>query len=519
MIYSTMPPQTPTRPADGAAPIVDLLIIGAGINGAGIARDAAGRGLSVLLCDRGDIAGATSSASSKLIHGGLRYLEYYEFRLVAEALAEREVLMRIAPHLTWPLAFVMPHGEGQRPAWMIRAGLMLYDVLGRIHRRTTLPRAASAALADDPRGAALQAEYRRAFVYSDVATDDARLTLANVRDAHARGATVLPRTRFIGASRSPEAWTADLESAAGESRTVRARAIVNAAGPWVGHILGLLPRSAAPTAVCLVRGSHIVVPRLYEGKHAYTLQNDDRRICFLLPFEGDYTLIGTTDVAVASPEPAPSITSEEIEYLCSAANRYLKKPLQPSDIVWSFSGLRALADDGRVDPAAVTRDYAFALDTDDVGRLPVLSVVGGKLTTHRTLAEAALERLRHWFPAMGRPWTEWRALPGGHLGDHDFAGFLAALQASHPHLPGDWLTALARRHGSDADNVIGDALGPADLGRHFGGGLYEREVRYCIEREWARTAEDVLWRRTKCGLRMTALERKAFVEWFGARAR
>jgi glycerol-3-phosphate dehydrogenase len=506
------PPETSSE-----APIHDLLVIGAGINGSGIARDATGRGLSVVLCDQGDIGGATSSASSKLIHGGLRYLEHGEFRLVAESLAEREVLLRIAPHLTRPLRFVMPHGDGQRPEWMIRVGLMLYDTLGRVHRRITLPRAETLDLTRDARGAPLNPRFRRGFAYSDVAADDARLTLANARAAAIAGATVLPRTRFVGAARGRGAWIATLEDRGALRREVRSRAIVNAAGPWVARVLGSLPASFGRNSVRLVRGSHIVVPKLYSGEHAYALQNDDGRICFLIPFESDFTLIGTTEVVVANPNEPAQISAEEIDYLCRAAGRYLKAAVQRAAVVWSYAGVRALVDDGGTDASALSREYAFVLDPGQDGSLPALTVFGGKLTTYRTLAEAALAQLKRWFPHMGRPWTDRRALPGGNLGGARWNDFVLALCARHPLLPPDWLRALAHRHGGDTDLILAGIRRVPDLGRNFGGGLYECEVEHCIADEWARGTEDFLWRRTKCGLHMSPEERIAFAEWLTLR--
>jgi glycerol-3-phosphate dehydrogenase len=508
----------PSPEASSATPIHDLLVIGAGINGAGIARDAAGRGLSVILCDQGDIGGATSSASSKLIHGGLRYLEHGDFRLVAESLAEREVLLNIAPHLTRPLRFIMPHSEALRPAWMIRFGLMLYDTLGRVHRRVTLPGAETIDLALDSRGAPLHPRFTRGFAYSDVAADDARLTLANARSAAIAGATVLPRTRFTGAVRGSNTWLATLEDRAATRRDVRVRAIVNAAGPWVARVLGNLPASFGRNSVRLVRGSHIVVPRLYPGEHAYTLQNDDGRVCFLIPFETKFTLIGTTEVVVGNPNEPPQINADEIDYLCRAVSRYLRSPVQQADVVWSYAGIRALVDDGRADASSVSREYAFVLDPGKDGTLPVLTVFGGKLTTYRTLGEAALSQLKRWFPHMGRPWTDRRALPGGNLGGAKWAEFVAALCAHHPLLPPNWLRGLAHRHGSEADLILAGVRDVSDLGRDFGGGLFECEVEHCIAEEWARSTEDFLWRRTKCGLHMLPEERVAFAEWLTLRS-
>ena len=487
----------------------DLLIVGGGINGAGIARDAAGRGLSVHLCEQGDLGGATSSASSKMIHGGLRYLEYHEFRLVAEALAEREVMLKIAPHLTRPLRFVMPHVPSLRPAWMIRLGLLLYDSLGRLSRKLTLPGSAAIDLSRSPLGAALQDGYKKGFIYSDVTVDDARLTLANAKAAHLLGAVISPRCRFVSARREQGLWTATLEDA-GERREIRARALINAAGPWVAEVMDTLPAGGkTPQAgVQLVKGSHIVVPRLYQGEHAFILQNDDRRVVFLLPFADEFTLIGTTDVRVDRPE-ATAISADEIDYLCRAASRYLRQPVAVKDVVWRYSGVRPLYDDGQNNPSAVSRDYTFVLDRDEA--LPVLSIFGGKLTTYRKLAEAALARLEPWFPHMGPPWSDSQPLPGGDF--TTLAGLVAELQQRHPGLPPAWLQQLARRHGNLAARVIGAAASVAALGQDFGGGLYQREVEYFIEQEWAQTAEDILWRRSKMGLSMTPAEQNSLTHW------
>jgi len=495
-----------------AKPVHDLLIVGGGINGTAIARDAAGRGLSVLLCEQGDIAGATSSASSKLIHGGLRYLEHYEFRLVAEALGEREVMLKIAPHLARPLRFVMPQVPSLRPAWMLRLGLIFYDGLGKLTRRVTLPGAARVDLARSPLGAGLRPEYRRGFAYSDVATDDARLTLANAVAARELGATILPRTQFVAARREPGQWQARLRGSDGET-VVRSRALVNAAGPWVAELLTRLPAGVKRDRVQLIKGSHIVVPRLYEGEHAYILQNADKRVIFLLPFEQAFTLIGTTDIVVTRPD-SPSAAPEEIAYLCASASRFTRTQVEVTDVLWHYSGVRALHDDGHRDPAAVSRDYTLIVDAQlDT---PVLSVFGGKLTTHRKLAEAALVKLGPWFAQMGPPWTDKRPLPGGDIAS--VHGLLADLQRRHPHLPVPWLAQLARRHGSRAERVIGDAQDISELGRDFGGGLYEREVAYFISAEWAQTAEDILWRRSKAGLFLSPAQQAELVRWLRSAA-
>ncbi|MBP9713823.1 MAG: glycerol-3-phosphate dehydrogenase [Sterolibacterium sp.] len=504
----------------------DLLIVGGGINGAGIARDAAGRGLSVLLCEQGDIAGATSSASSKMIHGGLRYLEHYEFRLVAEALAEREVMRRIAPHLTRPLRIVMPHVATQRPAWMIRMGLWLYDSLGRLRERTTLPGSTSVDLRLAPWGAPLDGRYRKGFIYSDVLNDDARLTLATVRAAANLGAEIRTRTRCVAARRESACWRVTLTQR-GQTGEVSARALINAAGPWVAEVLAQCQTSPHGThdtqnthaphqpGARLIKGSHIVVPRLYAGEHGWLLQNDDHRVIFLLPFEEKFTLIGTTEIKVPHVEAHPLASAEEIDYLCRAVARFFRHAPQPTDVVWSYAGLRPLYDDGHGQPADVTRDYTFLLDGREA-QAPLLSIFGGKLTTHRRLAEAALEKISPWFPQQQThtTWTATQALPGG-----DFANFDSlcdALCRSYPGLPADWLKSLARRHGSLVADVLGDARTVHDLGRGFGGGLYEREVDYFIRHEWAQAAEDILWRRSKAGLHMAADERDHFTHWFNA---
>jgi glycerol-3-phosphate dehydrogenase len=481
----------------------DLVIIGGGINGAGIARDAAGRGLSVLLAEQNDLASATSSSSSKLIHGGLRYLEYYEFRLVAEALAEREVLLSIAPHIIWPLEFVLPHEPHLRPAWLIRLGLFLYDHIGG---RTALPKSKGIELAADAYGAGLKPEFRRGFSYSDGWVDDARLVVANARAAVHKGASVLPRTRCSAARRESGGWRVTLRDAAGE-REVTARVLVNAAGPWVKQVIDQEIGIGTRGKVRLVKGSHIVVPRIHDKRHAYILQNPDRRIIFLIPYEREFTLIGTTDVAVDDGERRPEISRDEIAYLCEAASRYTRRPLSAQNVLWAYSGVRPLYDDGSPNPSAVTRDYHFELDAGaDAKAPPLLSIFGGKITTYRKLAEHALEKLAPWFPGK-RAWTHSEALPGGDFGGRDFQEVLADFRARRPDFDRQWLARLLRRHGTLADAVLGDARTNTDLGEAFGGGLYEREVRYLVEHEWAREAEDVLWRRTKCGLHMSPAER------------
>ena len=492
--------------------IYDLVIIGGGINGTGIARDAAGRGLRVLLAESDDLASATSSASTKLIHGGLRYLEYFEFRLVSEALAEREVLLSIAPHIVWPLEFVLPHERHLRPAWMIRAGLFLYDHLGARAfgaSRSSLPKSRSVSLAADGYGAGLKPEFERGFVYFDCWVDDARLVVLNARSAAQHGATILTRTRCTGARREKSEWVVALDGEGGV-RSVTARALVNAAGPWVKSLLDHELKVASPGKVRLVKGSHIVVPRIHDKRHAYILQNPDRRIVFLIPYERDFTLVGTTDVPVPESEGRPEISTAEIAYLCEAASRYTGRTVTPAAVLWSYSGVRPLYDDGSADPSAVTRDYHLMLDTggaaDAQAGAPLLSVFGGKITTYRRLAEHALDELSRWFPHT-RPWTHAEPLPGGDFGDADFDGLLTDYKRRYPKLLIQWLARLLRRHGVLAAAILAAAKTDADLGENFGGGLYEAELRYLIANEWARDAADVLWRRTKCGLHMSEAQR------------
>ncbi len=493
----------------------DLLVVGGGINGAGIARDAAGRGMSVMLVERDDLAAHTSSWSTKLIHGGLRYLEHYEFRLVAESLAEREVLLAAAPHIIEPLAFVLPHEPHLRPAWMIRAGLFLYDRLGG---RMTLPRSFGVRLAGERWGAALKPRFTRGFVYSDARVDDARLVVLNALDAKARGARVRTRTRLVGARRDGGRWRATIATAGG-TEDVAARALVNAGGPWVKDVLDSVSTSPLREDVRHVKGSHIVVPRVHNEAHAYILQNADQRIVFVIPYQDRYSLIGTTDVPVDGYDD-PRISDDEIDYLLALANDYLAQPLARSDIVWTYSGVRPLYDDGSADPSAVTRDYVLKIDALDApvdgGRAPVLSIFGGKITTYRKLAEHALADLAPFFPSMRSPWTRAAILPGGDLPGGDRAGFEAALIARYPDLQPMLLRALARRHGTRALDVLGDARTPADLGADFGAQLTAREVDFLVAHEWACTADDVLWRRTKCGLPMSAAARARVADYLAA---
>ena len=465
----------------------DLLVVGGGINGAAIARDAAGRGLKVLLVEKDDLAAHTSSASSKLAHGGLRYLERYEFRLVRESLAEREVLLRNAPHIARPLRFILPHAPVMRPFWLIRLGLLVYDALSF---RGSLPRSRGVARGDPVRTSLRGGEALRLLSYWDGWVDDSRLVAINALDAAERGAEIATRTTFLSARREGERWRAELSG----GRTVEAGAIVNAAGPWVSEVLDGQIGGSHSARVRLVRGSHILVPSLWEGEQAYILQQPDGRIVFATPFEGG-TLIGTTDVAAAAPDDAAP-TPHEIDYLCAAANRYFVREIAPSDAIWSFAGVRALDDDGAVDPKAVSRDHR--LELDDAPGPKLLSVFGGKITTARALASEALDLLG----ARGLKFTRTTALPGGDL----LPPFLAWLETVATWMPPDLLGRLSRSYGTRLRELLGDARNLSDLGRHFGAGLHEAEVRYLRDKEFARTAEDVLWRRTKLGLRMNAAE-------------
>ena len=493
----------------------DLAIVGAGINGAGIARDAAGRGLKVLLVEQDDIASNTSQWSTKLIHGGLRYLEQFEFRLVRESLAEREVLLHCAPHLVAPLAFVLPHEPHLRPAWMIRVGLFLYDHLGR---RETLPGSFGVDLGESKWGAGLKPKFRKGFVYADARVDDARFVLHNAMAARELGAEVRVHTRLTAARREAggKHWRVTLAEASGASTDVTARALVNATGPWVKRVRDLVSHSPARENVRHVKGSHIVVPRVHEEDHAYILQNADGRIVFMIPFEERYTLIGTTDVPVEAFE-TPQITDEEVAYLLELANTYLARPLTAADVVWTFAGVRPLYDDGASDPSSITRDYVFRIDAGaaDAPLAPVLSIFGGKLTTYRKLAEHALAELQPFFPEMGPAWTRNALLPGGDLPPGGVAAWSAELARRYPALPPELLRGLAYRHGTRATAILRDARTPADLGEDFGNGLTAAEIDYCVREEWARTADDVLWRRTKCGLAMSAADRARVAAYVG----
>ena len=486
----------------------DLAVIGGGINGCGIARDAAGRGWSVLLCEQADLGGGTSSASTKLIHGGLRYLEHREFRLVREALLEREVIWRMAPHIVWPLRFVLPHNRGQRPAWLLRAGLFLYDHLGG---RRLLPKTRTVRLRHDPAGAPLKPEFTLAFEYSDCWVEDSRMVVLNARDAADRGAEVLTRTRVASAVRDGDGWALTLTDGHGARHVARARALVNAAGPWVGEVLSTVMRSNAPATVRLVQGSHVVVRRLYEHDRCYIFQNADGRIFFAIPYETDFTLIGTTDFDYKGDPADVHATAEEIGYICRAASEYFVKPVTTEEVVWSYSGVRPLYDDGASAAQKATRDYVLKLDAPG-GGAPVLSVFGGKITTYRRLAEAALARLAPHMPAaqgLAPGWTASAPLPGGDFPQDGYDAEVAQLSARAPFLPPALARRLVRAYGTRAAAVVGEAGSLEAMGRDFGAGLTQAEVDYLVREEWAMRAADVVWRRSKLGLRLGAQQIEA----------
>jgi glycerol-3-phosphate dehydrogenase len=484
----------------------DLFVIGGGINGAAVACDAAGRGLSVALAEERDFAEGTSSRSSKLIHGGLRYLETYDFRLVRDALREREILMAKTPHLVTPLRLVLPHVPGLRPRWMIRLGLFLYDHLAP---RKQLAASESIDFATHPAGAALKPEFRHGFAYSDCRGDDARLVIANLLGAQAHGARILARHRFVAARRDGDAWNIELENAiSGERFPVRARALVNAAGPWVIATGTAIEGVGATRRLRLVKGSHIVVPRQWDGDNGYFLQTRDGRTMEAVPFEDDFTSIGTTDEPWDEAPERVRIAEPEINYMLAEVNRYFRKPVQRADIVWSYAGVRPLFEVGGArdsDLSTLTRDYSFDIDHRD-GRAPVLTIFGGKLTTHRRLAEDALAKLAPYLQPLRPGRTAQEILPGGDLGADGLDGLVAAMQQAFSWLPESHARRYARLYGTRARTLLRIVRTLTDLGAHFGAGLYQREVDFLIESEWARTVDDIIWRRTKLGLRLTAAE-------------
>ena len=508
------PSLAPRQQPGDARGVFDLAVIGGGINGCGIARDAVGRGASVVLFEQNDLASGTSSTSTKLIHGGLRYLEHYEFRLVREALMEREVLWGMAPHIVWPLRFVLPHHFGLRPGWLLRLGLLLYDNLGG---RKRLPGTRTLDLTRDPAGEPLKTGFRRAFEYSDCWVEDSRLVVLNARDAAERGAVIRTRTRVVTVTRTDGLWEITAEDReTGARDTVRARTLVNAAGPWVADVLTGVARANSSEGVRLVQGSHIVVRRLFRHDRAYIFQNADGRIIFVIPYQNEFSLIGTTDRDYDGDPAKVKATQEEIEYLCASASEYLAKPVKPQDVVWDYSGVRPLYDDGASEAKAATRDYVFELDTP--GGAPLLSIYGGKITTYRRLSEEALERLAPYLKGAKAQegWTGKAPLPGGDMDVSAVAALAAELVRNHPFLAQSHANRLAHAYGTRAAKVLGDAASAEDLGRAFGATLTESEVRYLMANEWARTAEDVVWRRSKLGLRMTAGEIAALDEWMAA---
>ncbi|WEK32117.1 MAG: glycerol-3-phosphate dehydrogenase [Candidatus Pseudomonas phytovorans] len=497
-----------SQPVSSQPPLADcydLAVIGGGINGVGIAADAAGRGLKVFLCEKDDLAQHTSSASSKLIHGGLRYLEHYEFRLVREALAEREVLLAKAPHIVKPMRFVLPHRPHLRPAWMIRAGLFLYDHLGKRKRL-----GASRSLRFGP-GYPLKPSITRGFEYADCAVDDARLVVLNAMTAREHGAHLHTRTRCLRAERIDGLWRVELQHADGTLQTIQARALVNAAGPWVASFIKDDLKLDAPYGIRLIQGSHLIVPRLYEGDHAYILQNEDQRIVFCIPYLERFTLIGTTDREYSGDPAKVAITEQETDYLLNVVNAHFNQPLSRSDILHTYSGVRPLCNDESDNPSAVTRDYTLALSAGD-SQAPLLSVFGGKLTTYRKLAESAMAELKPFFPQMRGSWTATAPLPGGE-NMTTVQALTDAVQARCGWLPVDIAKRWVLAYGSRVWRLLDGVHGPEDLGQAIGAGLFAREVDYLMQEEWAEHADDILWRRGKLGLSMTAQEQQVLLDY------
>ncbi|MEM7194244.1 MAG: glycerol-3-phosphate dehydrogenase [Pseudomonadota bacterium] len=505
------------RFANLAAQTFDLVVVGGGVNGAGIARDAAGRGLKVLLCERDDFAQHTSSASTKLIHGGLRYLEFYDFKLVRHSLLEREALIKIAPHIIWPMRFVLPHHKGLRPKWMIRLGLFIYDHLVW-HR--SLPKTKQVNLLTHDVGRELSGDFTYGFEYSDCWVQDARLVVLNAMDAASKGATVLSRTACIGLSRENNEWTVslqDFDRDNGETIRIKAKAVVNAAGPWVDGVAGQVSDLSNRASVRLVRGSHIIVPRQFEHEQPYIFQNADNRILFAIPFETDYTLIGTTDVEVDIANVRDGISEQEIDYLCDAFNAYVKQSIGRDDIVWTYAGVRPLFDDASKQASKVTRDYVLVEDTDGA---PIISVYGGKVTTYRKLAEDVMDSLRKLdafkFADLPNSWTQHEVLPGGDMST-SLHQCVSDAQSRFPELDAAMVARYVRHYGTRVDKILTDRCTVQSLGVHFGADLYQAEVDYLMYNEYARKAEDILWRRTKLGLKMTPENIKTLSDYMSAR--
>ncbi len=482
----------------------DVFVIGGGINGCGIARDAAGRGYSVCLAEMNDLAGGTSSGSTKLVHGGLRYLEFYEFRLVREALKEREVLWAMAPHIIWPLRFVLPHHKGLRPAWLLRLGLFLYDHLGG---RKLLPPTRVVDMQHDAIGAPLKPMFAKGFEYSDCWVDDARLVVLNARDAAERGAAIHTRSKVVSANRADGVWRIVVESASGERQEYTASLLVNASGPWVDRILSSAVGKNDARNVRLVQGSHIVVPKMYDHDRCYIFQNADGRIMFAIPYEDDFTLIGTTDKDYTDDPADAAISEQETVYLCEAASAYFKSEIRRDDVVWTFSAVRPLFDDGASAAQEATRDYVLKADTGGDENGPALiNIFGGKITTYRRLAESALALMERHLGKRGAAWTAGATLPGGDFVPTGFEDQLSGLRARYAFLDEKHARRLLRLYGTRAAEILGEATSASDLGQHFGADLYEAELSYLAEKEWACSAEDVLWRRTKLGLRLSQSE-------------
>ena len=481
----------------------DLLVIGGGINGTSIARDAAGRGLSVLLCEKDDLANHTSSASTKLIHGGFRYLEYYEFRLVREALIEREILLRAAPHIIWPLRFILPFEKGIRPAWLIRLGLFLYDHLGG---RELLPGTKTLKLRKTKHKDILKSNLKKGFEYSDCWVEDSRLVMLNAIDAAENGADIRTHVEVRSIEITSYGYAVMIDEN-GILNQIKVGGIVNSAGAWVEEILLKLKKDKNEAGLRLVKGSHIVTKRLFEGDHSYIFQNADKRIIFAIPYEENYTLIGTTDLPYQPSDGPVEINNEEILYLCDAASEYFRNPITPKDVVWTYSGVRPLYDDKSENASAVTRDYVLHLD-EFTENAPFLSIFGGKITTSRKLAEHALEKLSPYYNGLLPAWTKKESLPGGDIPNADFEAFFSGLLPRYPNVDSTFLRRLARRYGTRIDQIL---VGAANsLGQIYADQICEAEVKYLIECEWATTAQDILWRRTKCGLHMSKEEIKEF---------
>lgn len=486
----------------------DIFIIGGGVNGCGIARDAAGRAYSVGLAEMNDFASGTSSKATKLIHGGLRYLEHFEFRLVREALSEREVLLKMAPHIVWPLRFVLPHHKGLRPAWFLRLGLFLYDYIGK---RKLLPPTKNVNLRKSKFGEPLKPSFSLGFEYSDCWVNDARLVILNARDAKNRGASIYPRTKVSYARRENSVWHIELEDmVTGARKEVTARLLINAAGPWVDKVLAGTVGSNRAENVRLVKGSHIVVPKLYDHDRAYIFQNDDGRIIFIIPYEGEFSLIGTTDQDYEGDLEEVKISPEETTYLCQTASEYLKRSINESDVVWTYSGVRPLYDDGASAAQEATRDYVLRVEGS---RAPLINIFGGKLTTYRRLAESVMEKIAGLIEPKGAPWTSDSYLPGGDFSPAEFEDKLKELRQEYPFLSHDHAHRLIRSYGLFAWDILEHASSETDLGRQFGATLTQREVEYLMRYEWAQNAQDILWRRSKLGLRFSNSEIKSLDDW------